>query len=123
MDPMVIEVNGIPDIPPHNQMVDQLKIHFMKRSNNGGDVLMVIYPTSTSGQAYVIFESDEVPGVLESKHFLETDSKFYPIRVKNSHLSKVDMQVEAMLDLRVFQRPEEVEKLVTLHDFEIRLSE
>lgn len=59
MDPMVIEVHGVPCIPPHDRMVDQLKIHFLKRRNSGGDVLTVIYPTSAPGQAYVIFESTE----------------------------------------------------------------
>lgn len=57
MEPMVIKVHGVPRIPPHVRMVDRLKIHFLKRKNSGGDVLAVIYPTSTPGQAYVIFES------------------------------------------------------------------
>lgn len=56
---MVIEVHGVPSISSHDRMTDQLKIHFLKRKNSGGDVLMVIYPTSTPGQAYVIFESAE----------------------------------------------------------------
>lgn len=59
MELMVITVHGIPCSPPHDRMADQLKIHFLKRKNNGGDVLTVIYPTSTPGQAYVIFESAE----------------------------------------------------------------
>lgn len=57
MEPMVIEVHGVPHIPPDDWMVDQLKIHFLERRNSGGDVLTVIYPTSTPGQAYVVFES------------------------------------------------------------------
>lgn len=57
MELLVIEVLGVPQVPPHDRMVDQLKIHFLKQRNSGGDVLMVIYPTSTPGQAYVIFES------------------------------------------------------------------
>lgn len=57
MEPMVIEVLGVPQVPPQDRMVDQLKIHFLKRRNSGSDVLAVIYPTSTPGKAYVIFES------------------------------------------------------------------
>ncbi|KAK3508582.1 hypothetical protein QTP70_034022, partial [Hemibagrus guttatus] len=86
MEPMIIEVHGVPHIPPHDRMIDQLKIHFLKRKNCGGDVLTVIYPTSTPGQAYVIFESAKVHGVLEHTHFLDVHNKFYPIRVKKAHL-------------------------------------
>lgn len=64
MDPMVIEVNDIPDLLPPEQTVDQLKIHFLRRSNHGGDVLLVIYPTSAVGRAYVIFESNDGMGCV-----------------------------------------------------------
>lgn len=55
---MVIEVNGIPDYPSSksSSMIDKLTMHFLRRSNNGEDVLTVIYPTSIKGQAYVVFE-------------------------------------------------------------------
>lgn len=58
---MVIEVNGIPDYPisRSSRMIDKLTMHFLRRSNNGQDVLRVIYPTSIKGQAYVVFEPSE----------------------------------------------------------------
>lgn len=59
MKEMVIEVNGLPDNYPENMMIDKLTMHFLRRSNKGGDVLTVIYPTSNKGQAYVVFESPE----------------------------------------------------------------
>ncbi len=57
MKEMVIEVNGLPDYP-NNEMIDKLTMHFLRPSNNGGEVLVVIYPTSNKGQAYVVFESE-----------------------------------------------------------------
>ncbi|KAB5517736.1 hypothetical protein PHYPO_G00170620 [Pangasianodon hypophthalmus] len=119
MDPMVIEVHGVPCIPPHDRMVDQLKIHFLKRRNSGGDVLTVIYPTSTPGQAYVVFESAKVPGVLECTHILDVDNRFYPIHVKKAHSSEVDMQCETTLDLSMFPKPESVLKLLNHYDFNV----
>ncbi|KAL0165610.1 hypothetical protein M9458_037454, partial [Cirrhinus mrigala] len=56
---MVIEVNGLLDIYPTDKMIDKLTMHFLKPSNYGGEVLIVIYPTSKKGQAYVVFESEE----------------------------------------------------------------
>lgn len=119
MDPMVIEVHGVPCIPPHDRMTDQLKIHFLKRRNSGGDVLTVIYPTSAPGQAYVIFESAEVPGVLAHTHVLDVDNRFYPIHVKKAHFSEVDMQVKTTLDLRMFLKPGTVLKLLDNYGFNV----
>ncbi|XP_060721565.1 uncharacterized protein si:dkey-154b15.1 isoform X1 [Tachysurus vachellii] len=119
MEPMVIEVRGVPQVPPQDRMVDQLKIHFLKRRNSGGDVLAVIYPTSTPGQAYVIFESAKVPGVLECTHILDVHNRFYPIRVKEALLSEVDMQVEATLDLSMFPKQEPVLRLIKSYDFTV----
>lgn len=59
MNEMVIEVNGLPDNYPENMIIDKLTMHFLRRSNKGGEVLTVIYPTSNKGQAYVVFESAE----------------------------------------------------------------
>ncbi|KAM9434698.1 RNA-binding protein 43 isoform 1-T3 [Clarias gariepinus] len=121
MEPMVIEVHGVPSISSHDRMTDQLKIHFLKRKNSGGDVLMVIYPTSTPGQAYVIFESAEVPEVLAWKHILEVDNRFYPIGVKKAHLSEVDMPVETSLDLSMFPKQEKtVSKLLKYYGFNVK---
>lgn len=72
MDLMVIEVHEIPHIAPDDRMVDQLKIHFLKRQNNGGDVLTVMYPTSAPGQAYVIFESAEGTGDEHTLGYLQS---------------------------------------------------
>ncbi|XP_057210800.1 uncharacterized protein si:dkey-154b15.1 isoform X2 [Triplophysa rosa] len=97
---MVIEVNGIPDYPSSksSSMIDKLTMHFLRRSNNGQDVLTVIYPTSIKGQAYVVFESSEVPGVLQHTHVLEVDGQFYLLEVKRGYLRQLDMQAEAWLD-------------------------
>lgn len=56
---MVIEVNELPDDYPNNKMIDKLTMHFLRPRNNGGEVLIVIYPTSNKGQAYVVFEKEE----------------------------------------------------------------
>ncbi|KAL7829263.1 hypothetical protein AOLI_G00301480 [Acnodon oligacanthus] len=116
---MVIEVRGVPDIDPSDRMVDQLKIHFLRRRNHGGDVLEVLYPTSTPGQAYVIFESDTVPDVLQHTHVLEVDSRFYPIRVQEARLSEVDMEVETTLDVNMFPSSRKALQLVRWHGFEV----
>ncbi|KAI5621706.1 hypothetical protein C0J50_18763 [Silurus asotus] len=105
MEPLVIEVLGVPH---HDRMADQLKIHFLKRRNNGGDVSTVIYPTSTPGQAYVVFESPE-----------DVDSSFYPIHVKKAKFSEVDMPVETMLDLSMFSDQDSVVKLIDYYNFKV----
>ncbi|XP_016113262.1 uncharacterized protein [Sinocyclocheilus grahami] len=74
-------------------MIDKLTMHFLRPSNNGGEVLIVIYPTSNKGQAYVVFEEEEVPGVLEHNHVLELDSQFYPLDVKKMHQPKTKVKV------------------------------
>ncbi|KAL6457593.1 hypothetical protein MHYP_G00345560 [Metynnis hypsauchen] len=119
MEQMVIEVRGVPDIDPSDRMVDQLKIHFLRRSNNGGDVLEVLYPTSTPGQAYVIFESDTVPNVLRCTHVLEVDSRFYPIHVQEARLSEVDMEVETTLDINMFPSSQNALQLVKQRGFKV----
>ncbi|XP_036421853.1 uncharacterized protein si:dkey-154b15.1 [Colossoma macropomum] len=116
---MVLEVRGVPDIDPSDRMVDQLKIHFLRRSNNGDDVLEVLYPTSTPGQAYVIFESEKVPGVLQCTHVLEVDSRFYPVHVQRARQSEVDMGVETTLDISMFPNPREALQLIEEHGFEV----
>ncbi|XP_060760580.1 uncharacterized protein si:dkey-154b15.1 isoform X2 [Neoarius graeffei] len=122
MEPMVIEVLGVPCIPPHDRMVDQLKIHFQKRRYSGGDVLSVIYPTATPAQAYVIFESAEVPGVLECTHVLDVDTRFYAIHVKRANFSEVDMRVETILDLRMFKDRKYVLTCLKHYDFNVTKS-
>ncbi|TSK28292.1 RNA-binding protein 43 [Bagarius yarrelli] len=119
MELSVIEVLGVPQVSPHDRMADQLKMHFLKRRNCGGDVLLVIYPTSTPGQAYVVFETDKVPGVLKCTHILDVHNRFYPIRVKKADLSMVDMPVETTLHLSLFPNHESVRKLLESYDFTI----
>ncbi|KAG7325864.1 hypothetical protein KOW79_010789 [Hemibagrus wyckioides] len=70
-------------------------------------------------QAYVVFESVKVPGVLEHTHFLDVHNKFYPVRVKKAHLPKVDMQAEATLDLSMFPKREPVLDLIKSYDFTV----
>ncbi|XP_057210801.1 uncharacterized protein si:dkey-154b15.1 isoform X3 [Triplophysa rosa] len=120
---MVIEVNGIPDYPSSksSSMIDKLTMHFLRRSNNGQDVLTVIYPTSIKGQAYVVFESSEVPGVLQHTHVLEVDGQFYLLEVKRGYLRQLDMQAEAWLDVSMFSRQKEISDL--LHGYGFRVSE
>ncbi|XP_016321685.1 uncharacterized protein LOC107672831 [Sinocyclocheilus anshuiensis] len=115
---MVIEVNGLPDEYPNNKMIDKLTMHFLRPSNNGGEVLIVIYPTSNKGQAYVVFES-EVPRVLDHKHVLELDSQFYPLDVKKIHQPKFDMPAEAFLDVSMFYSQKRIRNLLHSHGFDV----
>ncbi|XP_066531106.1 uncharacterized protein si:dkey-154b15.1 [Hoplias malabaricus] len=117
MELMVIEVSGFPDVP---EVVDQLQIHFQKRSNSGADVLKVIYPISSPGHAYVIFETEQVPGVLQYSHVLEADGTFYDLYVQETHLSKVDMEAETTVDLKPFKNPAKAHQLLKLYSFEIK---
>ncbi|XP_072531711.1 RNA-binding protein 43 [Salminus brasiliensis] len=117
MNPAVIKVSGIPAIDLDDRMLDQLKIHFQRRSNSGADVLTVL-PTSTPDQAYVVFESDNVPGVLQRNHVLEVDSKFYPVHVQRAHQSEVDMPVKTKLNMSMFPKPQDVWLLLRSNGFE-----
>ncbi|XP_051992673.1 uncharacterized protein LOC127651017 [Xyrauchen texanus] len=117
-DGMVIEVIGLPDIDPKS-MIDRLTVHFLRRSNKGGDVLTVIYPTSTKDQAYVVFESAEVPGVLEHRHLLEVEGQFYPLDVKRVHRPQLDMPVEASLNVNMFSRQREIQYLLESNGFKV----
>ncbi|KAF4100178.1 uncharacterized protein si:dkey-154b15.1 isoform X2 [Onychostoma macrolepis] len=115
---VVIEVNGLPDDYPNNKMIDKLTMHFLRPSNNGGEVLIVIYPTSNKGQAYVVFES-EVPRVLEHNHVLELDSQFYPLDVKKIHQPEFDMPAEAFLDVSMFYSQIMIRNLLHSHGFQV----
>lgn len=59
MEGITIEVCGVPDLLPVDRTVDKLTIHFLRPRNGGGEVVKVIYPTSTKGQAFVVFEQKE----------------------------------------------------------------
>lgn len=59
MEGRTIEVCGVPDILPTDRTVDKLTIHFLRPKHGGGEVLRVIYPTTTKGQAFVVFELSE----------------------------------------------------------------
>ncbi|XP_067282069.1 RNA-binding protein 43 [Pseudorasbora parva] len=119
MKEMVIEVNGLPDNYPKNTMIDKLTMHFLRRSNKGGDVLIVIYPTSNKGQAYVVFESAEVPGVLQHTHVLIVESEFYPLDVKKVHNPQLDMPAEAVLDMNLFSNHRKIQELLHSHGFQL----
>ncbi|XP_073677682.1 RNA-binding protein 43 [Garra rufa] len=116
---LVIEVNWLPDGYPSNKMIDKLTMHFLRPSNYGGEVLIVIYPTSEKGQAYVVFEKEEVPGVLDNNHVLELDSKFYPMDVKKMLQPKLDMPAEAVLDVSMFSSQEKIQNILYSHGFRI----
>nr|XP_055075730.1 uncharacterized protein si:dkey-154b15.1 isoform X1 [Misgurnus anguillicaudatus] len=116
----VIEVNGLPDSYPHGSMIDKLTMHFLRRSNKGGDVLTVIYPTSIKGQAYVVM-SEVLSEVFEHTHVLEVDGLFYPLDIKRGYHSQMDMPVEASLDLNMFSSHREIKILLKEHGF--RMSE
>ncbi|CAM4634099.1 unnamed protein product [Leuciscus chuanchicus] len=119
MNEMVIEVNGLPDNYPENLMIDKLTMHFLRRSNKGGDVLTVIYPTSNKGQAYVVFESAEVPGVLQHTHVLIVESQFYPLDIKKVHHPQLDMPAEAFLDMNMYSSQSKVQELLHSHGFQM----
>ncbi|XP_067268121.1 RNA-binding protein 43 isoform X2 [Chanodichthys erythropterus] len=119
MKEMVIEVNGLPDNYPENMMIDKLTMHFLRRSNKGGDVLTVIYPTSNKGQAYVVFESPEVPGVLQHTHVLIVESQFYPLDIKKVHQPQLDMPAEAFIDMNMFSNHRKLQELLHSHGFQV----
>ncbi|XP_048057075.1 RNA-binding protein 43 [Megalobrama amblycephala] len=119
MKEMVIEVNGLPDNYPENMMIDKLTMHFLRRSNKGGDVLTVIYPTSNKGQAYVVFESPEVPGVLQHTHVLIVESQFYPLDIKKVHQPQLDMPAEAFIDMNMFSNHRKIQELLHSHGFHV----
>ncbi|ROK35667.1 RNA-binding protein 43 [Anabarilius grahami] len=119
MKEMVIEVNGLPDNYPQNMIIDKLTMHFLRRSNKGGDVLTVIYPTSNKGQAYVVFESAEVPGVLQHTHVLIVESQFYPLDIKKVHQPQLDMPAEAFLDMNMFSSHRKIQELIHSHGFQV----
>ncbi|XP_056110236.1 uncharacterized protein si:dkey-154b15.1 [Rhinichthys klamathensis goyatoka] len=119
MNEMVIEVNGLPDNYPENMMIDKLTMHFLRRSNKGGDVLTVVYPTSNKGQAYVVFESAEVPGVLQHTHVLIVGSQFYPLDIKKVHRPQLDMPAEAFLDMNMFSSHSKIQELLHSHGFQM----
>ncbi|XP_016398161.1 uncharacterized protein LOC107731558 [Sinocyclocheilus rhinocerous] len=119
MKEMVIEVNGLPDNYSGNKMIDKLTMHFLRPSNNGGEVLIVIYPTSNKGQAYVVFEEEEVPGVLEHNHVLELDSQFYPLDVKKMHQPKLDTPAEAFLNVKMFSSQRKIRDILHSNGFQV----
>ena len=59
MEGRTIKVCGVPDILPADRIVDKVTIHFLRPRQGGGEVLRVIYPSSTKGQAFVVFEHNE----------------------------------------------------------------
>ncbi|KAH0621387.1 hypothetical protein JD844_022626 [Phrynosoma platyrhinos] len=80
-----IVVYGVPDgLLDDDIMVDILIIHFQKGKNKGGDVEVIVYPTSSQGVAYVTFEDEGVAeNVLKKEHQLE-DKRLhmgYPLKV------------------------------------------
>lgn len=101
-------------------MIDKLTMHFLRRSNKGGDVLTVIYPTSIKGQAYVVM-SEVLYEVFEHTHVLEVDGLFYPLDIKRGYHPQLDMPVEASLDLNMFSNHREIKILLQEHGF--RMSE
>ncbi|KTF71152.1 hypothetical protein cypCar_00048787 [Cyprinus carpio] len=115
---MVIEVNELPDDYPNNKMIDKLTMHFLRPRNNGGEVLIVIYPTSNKGQAYVVFDS-EVLRVLDHNHVLELDGQFYPLDVKKIHQPKFDVPAEAFLDVSMFYSQKKIRNLLHSHGFDV----
>ncbi|XP_056335047.1 uncharacterized protein si:dkey-154b15.1 isoform X2 [Danio aesculapii] len=119
MTEMVIEVNGLPDNYREDAMIDKLTIHFLRRCNKGGDVLTVIYPTSNKGQAYVVFESEEVSGVLEHTHVLQVESQFYPLVVKQVDQPLLDMPAETFLDMNLFSSHKKIGELLYNHGFRV----
>ncbi|XP_009292542.1 RNA-binding protein 43 isoform X2 [Danio rerio] len=119
MTGMVIEVNGLPDSYREDAMIDKLTIHFLRRCNKGEDVLTVIYPTSNKGQAYVVFESEEVPGVLEHTHVLQVESQFYPLVVKQVDLPLLDMPAETFLNMNLFSSHKKIVELLDNHGFQV----
>ncbi|KAG5264688.1 hypothetical protein AALO_G00256920 [Alosa alosa] len=121
MEGTTIEVCGVPDSLPPDRIVDKLTIHFLRPRHGGGEVLKVIYPTSTKGQAFVVFELGEVAAqVAHLKQTLDMGlSEQFPLKVKIIDRSEVDLPVQAMLDLSMFPDQSEVHHLLKKHNFKV----
>ncbi|XP_062385095.1 uncharacterized protein si:dkey-154b15.1 [Sardina pilchardus] len=121
MEGTTIEVCGVPDILPPDRTVDKLTIHFLRPKHGGGEVLKVIYPTSTKGQAFVVFELSEVAAqVARLEQTLDMGlAEQFPLKVEIIDRSEVDLPVEATLDLSMFPDQSEVLRLLQKHNFEV----
>ena len=60
-----VVVSGVPDILPSDRMADKLVIHFQSLRSNGGDVQNILYPTISTGVAFVTF--DNIAGMSKNK--------------------------------------------------------
>ncbi|NWI08493.1 RBM43 protein, partial [Crypturellus soui] len=81
-----VAVSGVPDgLLDEDVMADILQIHFQMSRNNGGDVELVVYPTTEKGVAYVTFEDPEVvESVLKKAEHQLKDKRlpgYYPLKV------------------------------------------
>ncbi|XP_012673825.2 uncharacterized protein si:dkey-154b15.1 [Clupea harengus] len=120
MEGRTIKVCGVPDILPADRIVDKVTIHFLRPRQGGGEVLRVIYPSSTKGQAFVVFEHNEVAArVAGLKQSLDIDGQQYPLTIEIVDRPDVDLPVQATLDLRMFPDQSEVRRLLRNHNFKV----
>lgn len=120
MEGTTIEVCGVPDILPDDRIVDKLTIHFLRPRNGGGEIIRVIYPTSTKGQAFVAFELQEVASqVAKLKHTLDIDGQQFPLTIEIADRLEVDLPVQATLDISMFPDLPEVYGLLSQHRFKV----
>ncbi|XP_062913401.1 RNA-binding protein 43-like isoform X1 [Mobula hypostoma] len=80
--PKKIQVLNVPTIFPEQKTVNKLTMHFQKRTNGGGEVLDVKYPTSVEGCAFVMFVKEEdANNVLKHEQKLMIDKEEYTLKV------------------------------------------
>ncbi|XP_019905584.1 uncharacterized protein si:dkey-154b15.1 [Esox lucius] len=121
MDGKAIEVLGVPgSLLAPDRMVDKLTIHFLRPRNGGGEVLTVMFPTSISGRAVVVFEKPEVAdSVLWQSHDLTVEGQRFPLEVRRMNRLEFDMPVKATVDVTMFNNDEAVLRLLQSHGFQV----
>ncbi|XP_062913409.1 RNA-binding protein 43-like isoform X2 [Mobula hypostoma] len=89
--PKKIQVLNVPTIFPEQKTVNKLTMHFQKRTNGGGEVLDVKYPTSVEGCAFVMFVKEEdANNVLKHEQKLMIDKEEYTLKVIEFVIAKLD---------------------------------
>ncbi|XP_066546570.1 RNA-binding protein 43 [Amia ocellicauda] len=119
-DTRTIQVLQVPSVLHDDRMIDKLMIHFLRPRHGGGEVLQVLYPTGTPGQALVTFELQEVADrVVQRPHVLQLQEQSFPLKVSWADRPEVDLPVKASLDLRFFPDPRHVRELLHTHGFTV----
>ncbi|KAM4688801.1 RNA-binding protein 43 isoform 1-T2 [Discoglossus pictus] len=116
MDQRVVRVSGVPRHLFNEELIyDKLLIHFLRPSNNGGDVQSLYFPKNEEDMAILTFETEKVAErVLHKKHLLEVDGQKFPLEVMHPKVQNTEfsLPIRTILDLQHFSDPYEVEKMI-----------